>query len=88
MGTMQSSPRFLELLLLWLFLSPLHRTFAYPYHHDRSGAHEGVGLSNQTHPFAEFGYNPVKSRADKPELRILPLGASIVFGVGSSTGNG
>ncbi|KAK1849322.1 killer toxin subunits alpha beta [Colletotrichum chrysophilum] len=26
--------------------------------------------------------------ADKPELRILPLGASIVFGVGSSTGNG
>ncbi|KAF4412991.1 Multidomain esterase [Colletotrichum fructicola] len=31
---------------------------------------------------------PVKSRADKPELRILPLGASIVFGVGSSTGNG
>lgn len=88
MGMMQSLPRFLKLLLLWLFLGPLHGTFAYPYHHHHSEDHEGVGLSNQTHPFAEFGYSPVNSRADKPELRILPLGASIVFGVGSSTGNG
>jgi hypothetical protein len=27
-------------------------------------------------------------RADKPQLRILPLGASIVWGEGSSKGNG
>lgn len=36
--------------------------------------HVGVGLKNR--------------QSAKPALRILPLGASIVSGVGSSTGNG
>ncbi|KXH43411.1 hypothetical protein CSAL01_05203 [Colletotrichum salicis] len=41
----------------------------------------------ETHPFADFG--PIVSeRAEKPDLRILPLGASIMSGVGSSNGNG
>lgn len=41
---------------------------------------------NDSHPFADFP-PVVKARRngnDKPELRILPLGASIMSGVGSS----
>lgn len=41
----------------------------------------------ETHPFADFG-PIVTKRADKPDLRILPLGASIMSGVGSTNGNG
>ncbi|KXH49449.1 hypothetical protein CSIM01_03737 [Colletotrichum simmondsii] len=41
----------------------------------------------ETHPFADFG-PVVMKRADKPDLRILPLGASIMSGVGSTNGNG
>ena len=34
-------------------------------------------------------HSSLLGRADeRPELRIMPLGASIVFGVGSSSGNG
>lgn len=41
----------------------------------------------ETHPFADFGPVVIK-RAHKPDLRILPLGASIMSGVGSTNGNG
>lgn len=44
-------------------------------------------LTNSSHPFAEYGLIGEK-RADKVPLRILSLGASIMSGVGSSTGNG
>ena len=44
--------------------------------------------ANFSHPFAHFGMAS-KKRTDKNiELRILPLGASIMSGTGSSTGNG
>lgn len=45
-------------------------------------------LFNSSHPFAEFGLTGHAARADKVELRILSLGASIMSGMGSSTGNG
>jgi hypothetical protein len=36
-----------------------------------------------------FDYADIGSRqASRPDLRIMPLGASIVTGLGSSTGNG
>lgn len=44
-------------------------------------------ISNTSHPFFEYGLVGEK-RADKVPLRILSLGASIMSGVGSSTGNG
>ncbi|RFU26009.1 hypothetical protein B7463_g10338, partial [Scytalidium lignicola] len=46
---------------------------------------------NYTHPFANFEPNPEHElfrRQTKVPLRILPLGASIMYGVGSTTGNG
>ena len=55
-----------------------------------SAAPSGVFLddiSNASHPFFEYGLVSQK-RADKVPLRILSLGASIMSGVGSSTGNG
>lgn len=42
---------------------------------------------NGTHPFADFG-PALDARADKVPLRILSLGASIMAGVGSTTGDG
>jgi hypothetical protein len=42
---------------------------------------------NFTHPFAGFG-NTGTHKRDTPALRILSLGASIMSGTGSSTGNG
>lgn len=44
-------------------------------------------LFESGHVFADFGEIPEK-REDKAFARILPLGASIMSGVGSSTGNG
>lgn len=45
------------------------------------------GLFESRHVFHEFGPFASK-RADKVPLRILSLGASIMSGTGSSTGNG
>lgn len=44
--------------------------------------------ANFTHPFAQFGMAGVKRTDKNVELRILSLGASIMSGTGSSTGNG
>ncbi|KAH8666554.1 family 3 carbohydrate esterase, partial [Xylariales sp. PMI_506] len=44
-------------------------------------------LHNATHPFAEFGVSSHKARGNVA-LRILSLGASIMSGTGSTTGNG
>lgn len=44
-------------------------------------------LFDSRHVFEDFGIARIK-RADKVPLRILPLGASIMSGVGSSNGNG
>lgn len=49
--------------------------------------HQYVG-TNVSHPFAELDLSFVKKQVAKVALRILPLGASIMSGVGSSTGNG
>lgn len=46
---------------------------------------------NSSHPFAEFGLNRhahAGEKRDNVPLRILSLGASIMSGTGSSTGNG
>lgn len=63
------------------FLSAVSQTWAAPSRLFRDD------LVNSTHPFAEYGLAGDK-RADKVPLRILSLGASIMSGVGSSTGNG
>ena len=44
---------------------------------------------NASHPFTKFAdVHPVFPRQDKVELRILPLGASIMSGVGSPEHSG
>lgn len=64
----------------------LTETVAFPANFD----HRRDDSPIESHPFADFGpVGPsVVKRADKPDLRILPLGASIMSGVGSSNGNG
>ncbi|KAF4854053.1 hypothetical protein CGCSCA4_v001725 [Colletotrichum siamense] len=64
----------------------LTETVAFPANFD----HRRDDAPIDSHPFADFGpVGPsVVKRADKPDLRILPLGASIMSGVGSSNGNG
>ncbi|KAH8895341.1 hypothetical protein GQ53DRAFT_855657 [Thozetella sp. PMI_491] len=51
------------------------------------GPRDDALLFNSSHPLAEFGIQ-VDRRQNKVPLRILSVGASIMSGVGSSTGNG
>ncbi|KAF7550314.1 hypothetical protein G7Z17_g5812 [Cylindrodendrum hubeiense] len=61
-----------------------NQAYAFPSSHDHLHGQKAV---NKTHPFDDFGAISSK-RADKIPLRILSLGASIMSGTGSSTGNG
>lgn len=44
-------------------------------------------LFDSSHVFADFG-TQISKRQDRTPLRIMSLGASIMSGVGSSSGNG
>lgn len=84
---MQYLPKLGCVLFLSLFLGLLESVSSLP--HDRFGDDHDRLFARGTHPFADFGHRSVVSRQDKvDDLRILALGASIVFGVGSSNGNG
>lgn len=83
---MKSLSGLCKLLAIWSLSGVLEPATALPY--DRDGDDNHLFSINDTQPFADFGHGLIR-RADKsPELRILSLGASIVFGVGSSNGNG
>lgn len=49
---------------------------------------EGQNVTNPFHAYEVNSVNQVYTRDSKVALRILPFGASIVFGVGSKDGNG
>ncbi|KAK6069383.1 killer toxin subunits alpha beta [Seiridium cupressi] len=44
--------------------------------------------TNSSHSYRDLAHFSTKRQESKVPLRILPIGASIVYGIGSSTGNG
>jgi hypothetical protein len=52
------------------------------------GQYSGYASELGGDPFVSNHTSLTTRQSSKPALRILPLGASIVSGVGSSTGNG
>jgi hypothetical protein len=54
-----------------------------------SGRDDGIiNINSTTHPFTSLGLDQIHPKRDNVPLRILSLGASIMSGTGSTSGNG
>lgn len=72
-------------LVIAFWLSSTFFAYALP----TLASNDDVSLFNQSHPFEGMDIEPsIYARQSKVALRIMPLGASIMSGVGSSNGNG
>lgn len=78
-----------SLLGLWFLpaISPQGFTTALPSGLDHS--HDDTyNVTSLDWDEGDETFNFLRSRQNKPELRVMALGASTVYGVGSSNGNG